>query len=76
MGRLQRQSKFNVPLGEAVGSYSAPSLQVMDKNEVLRVKNIQGNFDSHRGMKGISVGSMAFSIEGVEALTKGSRPST
>ncbi len=70
-GGFSAQSKFNVPLGEAVGSYSAPSLQVMDKDEVLRVKNIQGNFDSHRGMKGISVGSMAFSIEGVEAFDKG-----
>jgi len=70
-GGFGAKSKFNVQLGEASGSYSAPSLQVTDKNGLLRVNNIQGNFDSHRGMKGVSVGSMAFSIEGVEALDKG-----
>ena len=68
-GGFEAKSKYNFQLGEASGSYSAPSLQVIDKDGLLRVKSMQGDFDSHRGMKGISVGSMSFSIENVEATT-------
>ena len=50
------QCKFNLQLGEFAGSYSSPSLQVTEQNQLLRVKDFQGDFNSHPGIKGISVG--------------------
>jgi uncharacterized protein YdgA (DUF945 family) len=70
-GGLGANFIFNALLGEASGSYSAPSLQVTEKNDLLRVKNIQGDMNSHIGIKGIAVGSMAFSAESVEAFEQG-----
>jgi uncharacterized protein YdgA (DUF945 family) len=70
-GGFGAETKFNVQLGEASGSYSAPSLQVADKDELLCVQTIRGDFKSHRGMKGISVGSMVFSTEDVKVVEKG-----
>jgi uncharacterized protein YdgA (DUF945 family) len=70
-GGFGAQSKFDAQLGEASGAYNAPSLQVSDKNNLLRIKNIHGDFDSHPGLKGIAVGAMTFSIDGVEASDKG-----
>ncbi|MGA2938569.1 MAG: YdgA family protein [Syntrophobacteraceae bacterium] len=64
------QCKFDLQLGEVAGSYSSPSLQVTEQNQLLRVKDIQGDFDSHPGIKGISVGSTALSIGSIEAMEK------
>ena len=64
------QCKFDLQLGEAAGSYSCPSLQVTKQDELLRVKDIQGDFNSHPGIKGISVGSAAFSIGNIESMQK------
>jgi uncharacterized protein YdgA (DUF945 family) len=69
-GGFSAKSKFDAHLREVSGSYSAPSLQIMEKNDLLRAKQIQGDFNSHPGIKGISVGSMALSIEALEALEK------
>jgi uncharacterized protein YdgA (DUF945 family) len=64
------QCKFDLQLGEAAGSCSSPSLQVTQQNQLLRVKDIQGDFNSHPGIKGISVGSAALSIGSIEAMEK------
>ncbi len=64
------QCKFDLQLGEAAGSYSSPFLQVREQNQLLRVKDIQGDFNSHPGIKGISVGSAAFSIGSIEGMEK------
>ena len=64
------QCKFDLQLGEAAGSCSSPSLQVARQNELLQVKDIQGDFNSHPGIKGISVGSAAFSIGSIEGMHK------
>jgi uncharacterized protein YdgA (DUF945 family) len=68
------QCKFDLQLGEAAGSYSSPSLQVTEPNQLLRVKDIQGNFNSHPGIKGISVGSAALSIGSIEGMEKENTP--
>ncbi|MGO9020499.1 MAG: YdgA family protein [Syntrophobacteraceae bacterium] len=64
------QSKFDALLGEVTGSYSAPSLEVTGQDQLLRVKDIQGDFNSYPGIKGISVGSTAFSIGSIEGMEK------
>ncbi len=64
------QCKFDLQLGEAAGSCSSPSLQVTRQNELLLVKDIQGDFNSHHGIKGISVGSAALSIGSIEVMEK------
>jgi len=70
-GGFGAKFQFNAQLGEASGSYGAPSLQMVEKNDQLLVKNVHGDFNSHLGMKGLWVGSMTFSIESIEALDKG-----
>jgi uncharacterized protein YdgA (DUF945 family) len=60
--------KFDLQLGEVAGSYSSPFLQVAEQNQLLVVKDIQGDFNSHPGIKGISVGSAAFSIGSIEGM--------
>ncbi len=67
-GGSSAKSKFDSRLKEISGSYTAPSLQIMEKNDLLRAKNIKGDFNSHPGVKGISVGSMALSIETLDVL--------
>src|SRR5208337_3150608 len=64
------QSKFDAQLGEVAGSYSSPSLQMTKQNQLLRVKDIQGDFNSYPGIKGISVGSTALSIGSIEGMEK------
>ncbi len=64
------QSKFDALLGEVTGSYSAPSLQMTVQDQLLRIKDIQGDFNSYPGIKGISVGSANLSIGGVEGMEK------
>ncbi len=64
------QCKFDLQLGELAGSCSSPSLQVTQQNQLLRVKDIQGDFNSHPGIKGISVGSAALSIGSIEGMEK------
>jgi uncharacterized protein YdgA (DUF945 family) len=64
------QSKFDLQLGEAACSYSAPSLQVTEQSKLLRVKDIHGDFNSHPGIKGISVGAAALSIGSIEGTEK------
>src|SRR5208337_383194 len=64
------QSKFDAQLGEVAGSYSSPSLQMTKQNQLLRVKDIQGDFNSYPGIKGISVGSAALSIGSIEGMEK------
>ena len=64
------QCKFALQLGEFAGSYSSPSLQVTEQNQLLRVKDIQGDFNSHPGIKGISVGSAGLSIGSIEGMGK------
>jgi uncharacterized protein YdgA (DUF945 family) len=64
------QCKFDLQLGEVDGFYSSPSLQVTEQNQLLRVKDIQGDFNSHPGIKGISVGSTALSIGSIESMEK------
>ncbi len=64
------QCKFELQLGELAGSCSSPSLQVTEQNHLLRVKDIHGDFNSHPGIKGISVGSAAFSIGNIEGMDK------
>ncbi len=68
------KSKFDASLGEASVSYSAPSLKVTEKSQTLLVKDIQCDFNSHPGINGISVGSMAFSIGGIDVVEEGSPP--
>jgi uncharacterized protein YdgA (DUF945 family) len=70
-GGFNSKSKFNTQFGESSGSYNAPSFQVAGKDDIFRVNNMQGDFYSHRGMKSLSVGSIAFSIGSVEAVDKG-----
>ena len=65
------QCKFDLQLGEVGGSFSSPSLQVTEQNQLLRVKDIQGEFNSHPGIKGISVGSAALSIGSIEGMEEG-----
>ena len=62
--------KFDLHLGEVAGSYSSPSLQVTEQNQLLRVKDIQGDFNSHTGIKGISVGSTTLTIGSIEGMEK------
>ncbi len=69
-GGFSAKSKFVALQGEVSGSYDAPSLQINEKDDLLRVKTIQGNFNSHPGIKGISVGSMASSVESIELFEK------
>ncbi|MGA2404255.1 MAG: YdgA family protein [Syntrophobacteraceae bacterium] len=69
-GGFTANSKFDAPLGEVSGSYSAPSLQMTEKNQLLRIKDIQGDFNSHPGIKGISVGSASLSIGNIEGTGK------
>jgi len=64
------QCKFDLQLRELSGSCSSPSLQVTQQNQLLRVKDIQGDFNSHPGIKGISVGSASLSIGSIEAAEK------
>jgi uncharacterized protein YdgA (DUF945 family) len=64
------QTKFDLQLGEAAGSYSSPSLQVIEQDRLLRVKDIHGDFNSHPGAKGISVGSATLSIGSIEGMEK------
>jgi len=45
-----------------------------DCDQALRAKDIQCDFNSHPGIKGISVGSMAISIGSIDVLEKGSPP--
>ena len=68
------KSKFDASLGEASVSYSAPSLKTTEKSQTLLVKDIQCDFNSHPGINGISVGSMAFSIGGIDVVEEGSPP--
>ena len=69
-GGFTAQSKFDAQLGEVAGSYSSPSLQMTKQNQLLRVKDIQGDFNSYPGIKGISVGSAALSIGSIEGMEK------
>jgi uncharacterized protein YdgA (DUF945 family) len=69
-GGFTAQSKFDAQLGEVAGSYSSPSLQMTKQDQLLRVKDIQGDFNSYPGIKGISVGSAALSIGSIEGMEK------
>lgn len=69
-GGFNAQSKFNLPLGEVTGSFSSPTLEMTGQNDLLRVKDIKGDFNSHPGIKGISVGSTALSIGSIEGIEK------
>jgi len=60
------KSKFDLRLDEITGSFNSPSLEISGKDQLLRLKNMQFDFDSHSGPRGISVGSAAFSIGGIE----------
>ncbi len=73
-GGFTSKSKFDASLGEVSGSYSAPYCQLIEKNRELHVKDIQCDFNSHPGIKGISVGSMALSIGSIDAAGEGSPP--
>jgi uncharacterized protein YdgA (DUF945 family) len=68
------KSKFDASLGEVSVSYGAPSLKMTEKSQTLLVKDIQCDFNSHPGIKGISVGSMALSIGSIEFVEEGSPP--
>lgn len=65
------KSKFDAQLGEITGSYEAPSLQIEQQEEMLRIKNFHGDFNSHPGIKGVSVGSFSLGIDSVESSEKG-----
>ena len=70
-GGFTANSKFDAPLGEVSGSYSAPSLQIAEKDQQVRLRDIHGDFNSHPGIKGISVGSASLSIGSIEGTGKG-----
>lgn len=57
--------------GEAVGSCDCPSLLVNAPDREFRMEGMRGQFDSHAGIKGISVGSSGLSIGSIEATEKG-----
>ncbi len=73
-GGFTAKSKFDASLGEVSVSYSAPSLKMTEKSQSLLAKDIQCDFNSHPGMKGISVGSMAFSIGSIDVVEEGGPP--
>lgn len=70
-GGLTAKSTFDARLGKVTGHYDSPSLQITTKDQMLRIKDVHGDFDSHPGIKGISVGSAAFSIGDIENIRKG-----
>ena len=65
--------KFNLDgrIGKAFGSCDCPSLLVTGQDGQLRMDGARVLFDSHAGVKGISVGSSAFTLGGIDFVKDG-----
>jgi uncharacterized protein YdgA (DUF945 family) len=66
---LSFAANFDVGLGEASGTFNAPSLEVRENGGHFRINNIRGDFNAHPGLKGLSVGTMSFSCGNIEAFS-------
>ncbi|MDR3568867.1 MAG: YdgA family protein [Syntrophobacteraceae bacterium] len=70
-GGLSGKFHFDAQAAAAVCTCDCPSLLVTGKNRKLQIAGVRGQFDSHAGIKGISVGSSHFSIGSIEAVENG-----
>jgi len=65
-GGFTGKFKYDPPLGHMSGSFGSPFLQITEQGDQLRIKDIQADFNSRPGVKGITVGSTAISIGSIE----------
>ena len=68
-GGFSSTTKFDISLDEASGYFSAPFLGIRENGEVLHINEMKGDFNSHPGVKGVSVGGMNISCASVEAAS-------
>ncbi len=70
-GGLSGKFNFDARLGKSECFFSSPSLLVKQQGRQLRIVGVRARFDSHAGIKGVSVGSSDFTISDVEAVENG-----
>ncbi len=73
-GGLTSKTGFDIGLGEITGILAAPNLEIAQDGVRFQLRNLKGDFNSHPGIKGVSVGSFAISSEQVDAEERGSDP--
>jgi uncharacterized protein YdgA (DUF945 family) len=72
---LAAKSQFDARFEEITGSWSSPFFQIAGPNKlIVRMKDFNGDFNSHSGIKGISVGSAALSVASIEGSEKDKSP--
>ncbi|HYA41146.1 MAG TPA: YdgA family protein [Syntrophobacteraceae bacterium] len=74
-GGFAAKSRFDARPAQITGSWSCPSLQIEGQNQfILRMKDLEADFNSHPGLKDINVGSAALSIGSIECSQKDKSP--
>lgn len=67
-GGFSFNADFKTHSGEMSGAFSAPSLEILEKEGRLRVREFKGEFSSHKGIRDVSVGSASVTVGSVELI--------